>query len=732
MRDAPSEETPQGLGLGTFLGVYTPTVLTILGVILYLRMGWVVGQAGVGGAVLIVLIAHAITIITALSLSSLSTNMRVGVGGAYFIISRSLGLEMGGALGIPLYLSQTLSVTLYAFGLAESALFVFGATGVDPWVVQAIAAGIVVAVTALAARSTVFALKAQLPIMGFIAISLVCLVAGVDWGSTPAAPPTNFHAEPFWGVFAVFFPAVTGVMAGLGLSGDLREPGKSIPIGVLFAVGTGFVVYLAAPFVLSQAASFDELLNDKLIWTKVAVGGMLAILPGLFGAVLSSAIGSILGAPRTLQALAQDGLVPGRVGKLNNTTGEPMFALYLSGGVALAAVLLGDLNAVAEVVSMFFLTTYGMLNLAAALEAWVKDPSFRPRLRIPFWLSLLGAVGCFLAMALISPVAFVIAVVVELALWWWLSKRRLHAAWGDLRTGFWFAAMRLALMKLRTARFDPRNWRPHLLVFSGDLERDLPVVRMATNFGQDHGIVTVCTLIPGHLDDRSACLERRARHKQMLDAAGLIAFPEVHVVDTLEQGLLTTAQANGFAGVHSNMVALRWPRSVENLPRVIRWVRHFDSLGKSTMIMRPSSGKLAPATEREILVWWKGKESNGDLMLLLAHLLVLSPRWHGARIVLLSIVSNPAESRPLVDRVKASLADSNIALRVETIVRTGDDGVVDLIRDRSREADLVFLGMSLVELGQEEAGAARLEALAGDLDSLIFVRNSGPFRGRLV
>lgn len=93
---------------------------------------------------------------------------------------------------------------------------------------------------------------------------------------------------------------------------------------MLFAVGTGFVVYLAAPFVLSQAASFDGLVNDKLIWTKVAIGGMFAILPGLFGAVLSSAIGSIPGAPRTLQALAQDGLVPGRVGKLHDTTGEPM------------------------------------------------------------------------------------------------------------------------------------------------------------------------------------------------------------------------------------------------------------------------------------------------------------------------------------------------------------------------------------------------------------------------
>ena len=187
-------------------------------------------------------------------------------------------------------------------------------------------------------------------------------------------------------------------------------------MGVLAAVATGFAVYITAPFVLGAAASTPDLLTDKLIWTKVAVGGMFFILPGLFGAVLSSAIGSILGAPRTLQALSQDGILPARLGRLDPKTGEPMLALYVSGGVALLAVLLGDLNAVAAVVSMFFLTTYGMLNLAAALEAWVKDPSFRPRLRVHFGVSLVGAVGCALVMALISPLAFVIAVVVGIAL----------------------------------------------------------------------------------------------------------------------------------------------------------------------------------------------------------------------------------------------------------------------------------------------------------------------------
>ncbi|MCP4806792.1 MAG: Na-K-Cl cotransporter [Proteobacteria bacterium] len=727
--------TPKGLGLGTFLGVYTPTVLTILGVILYLRMGWVVGNAGVWGTVAIVLIANVITAITAFSMSALSTNMRVGVGGAYYIISRSMGLELGGALGIPLYLSQVLSLTLYAFGLAESTAFVGQALlgwDVPAWAIQAMAAGIVIAVTALAAKSTELALKAQLPIMVFIAISLVAFVAGVDFDVQYAASWGPLEETDFWGVFAVFFPAVTGVLAGVGLSGDLKDPGKSIPRGVLTAVATGFVVYITMPFIIAHAAPVHELQHDKLVWTSVAIGGSFAILPGLFGAVLSSAIGSILGAPRTLQALAQDGLVARRLGKVDEKTGEPMLALYISGAVALGAVALGDLNAVASVVSMFFLTTYGMLNLAAGLEAWIKDPSFRPRIRVPYWISFVGAIGCFLAMALINPIAFVLAVVIEMAIWWWLSRRRLEATWGDLRSGFWFAIARLSMVQLREANVEARNWRPHILVFSGDVKRDVGVVSMAAHFGQDQGIVSVLTLHKGHLDDRTEAHQILESNQKILDDAGVLAFPEVIIGAEKEDAILTAAQANGFAGIESNMMCFRWPSKESNrLPRMLRWVRHLDDLEKSTMIMRPVKGSRK-AGAGELLVWWKGKEANGDLMLLLAHLLVMSASWRGARITLASVVDSNEEGRALRKRVEEGLGESNIETQVEVLVRPADQTPLGCIRERSASASLVFLGLPRAESGNEEDAAKRLMTLVEGMPSVILVRNSSPFRGRLV
>ncbi len=709
-----------------FLGVYTPTVLTILGVILYLRMGWVVGNAGIGGALLIVLLANSITAITAFSLSALSTNMRVGVGGAYYIISRSLGLELGGALGIPLYLSQALSVTLYAYGLAESLRLIW--PGVP---VQFMAAVIVVLVVFVASRSTVLALKMQLPIMAFIFLSLAALVLGVNFEGPRIALQGEWPDASFWQVFAVFFPAVTGVLAGVGLSGDLKDPGRSIPMGVGLAVFTGFFVYMAAPWVLGFAADADGLRNNELLWTQVAMGGAWFVMPGLWGAILSSAIGSILGAPRTLQALAMDRLAPKALGELDEKTGEPMVALRISGGVALLAVALGDLNAVAAVVSMFFLTTYGMLNLAAGLEDLVNDPHYRPRIRVPWWVSFLGAFGCFVAMAAINPLAFVAAVVIELGIWWYLRRRTIQAAWGDLRTGLWFAVARMSMLQLRRARQDPRNWRPHVLVFTADLARNVGLVALGSNLGQDRGIVTVCTLMVGHHDDLEARKRIARRNQGLLDDAGLLAFPEVITIPSLDQGFLVVAQANGFGGIDSNMVLFGWPGDNDvAVGSLVRHSRQLALLQKSTMIARLP--EEPPKRGAQLRVWWKGREHNGDLMLLLAHLLSISDDWLGCPVVLTSVASSAPEAADLERELRLLLESSRIAAQVEVVLPEEGQGVVDVIHQHSAGAGMVFLGLADVASGEEVAYADSMLKLASGLPAVAFVRNGGPFRGRLV
>ena len=197
------------------------------------------------------------------------------------------------------------------------------------------------------------------------------------------------------------------------MSGDLRDPQRSIPRGTVISVAIGFLVYISVPILLSFTCDPAELRENSLIWLKVALVPLL-ILPGLMGAIFSSAVGSILGAPRTLQALSGDGVLPKLFLRIPLPTGESAVAILLSAGIALAAVLLGDLNAVAPFVTMFFLTTYGMINLVAGLEKLIGDPSYRPSMNVPWLVTLAGAASCFFVMFLINRTACLMAVTVEI------------------------------------------------------------------------------------------------------------------------------------------------------------------------------------------------------------------------------------------------------------------------------------------------------------------------------
>ncbi|MEM8805723.1 MAG: amino acid permease, partial [Cyanobacteria bacterium P01_G01_bin.38] len=463
-----------GAGLGTFGGVFTPSILTILGVIMYLRFGWVVGHMGLWQTLLIVTIATSITFITGLSISAIATDQVVRAGGAYYMISRSLGIETGGAVGLPLYFAQAFSVALYTIGFAESVVKVFGGN-------QTLVALITtLLVTALALKSAEIAIKAQYFIMAAIVLSLLSLAFGNSVPPTDLPVPEEPGSVGFWAVFAVFFPAVTGIMAGVNMSGDLKEPSKSIPTGTLAAVGVGYVIYMIIPLLLFWRVDANTLVAEELVMQRVAFWGP-SILLGVWGATLSSAIGSILGAPRILQALARDGILPKRLRWLGQGEGpsdEPKLGTLFTLGIALAVVGLGDLNLIAPVLSMFFLTTYMVLNVAAGIEAFLQSPSYRPTFKVPWYVSILGALGCIVVMFLINAVATVMAALIVLGVYLWLERQEIRTTWGDVRQGIWLSLLRVGLFNIDDSP-DPKNWRPHLLVLSGAPTKRWHLIEMA-------------------------------------------------------------------------------------------------------------------------------------------------------------------------------------------------------------------------------------------------------------
>ncbi len=716
-------------GLGTFIGVFTPSILTILGVILFLRTGWVVGNVGLVGALAVIILANLITLATALSVSSVATNMEVGPGGAYYIISRSLGVEIGAAIGLPLFLAQAFSITLYAYGLAESLQYVWPDLPQMP-----VAAVTVLLVALLAARGAGVALKLQLPIMAAIVLSILVFFFGVARSMPQSVDLFGRIADPagFWTVFAVFFPAVTGIMAGISLSGDLKNPTRSIPRGTIVAVIVGFVVYIAVAIALALAASPRELVADPLIWFTIAGGVAFLIFPGLWGAIFSSAVGSVLGAPRTLEALVLDRILPVRFAARIGRIEGPGVPLLITTAIAFAAVGLGGLNAVAPILTMFFLTTYGMVNLVAGLERLSGDPSFRPTMKVHWIVSLGGAGACFWVMFLINPLVAAIALLVELGIYLLVRRRALTARWGDARRSALVSLIRSTVLQLRRLPEEPRNWRPNILMFTTDPDRDHATARFANWLVQDRGIFTVSQLVEGSIADHVADLPNTVGDlNRSLERAGLTGFGEVEIVPDLGRGIVSVAQANGIAGIASNTVLFGWRERRDEMATVLGAIEELSLLHKSSVICRPVSQSLAP-TGRTIDVWWGGLQQNGDLLVLFAHLLSLDPGWRDATINIKSIATTEMMAERTVRSLDEMIRAARIGAQFEVIRKPEDETILEIIHSRSKEADVVFLGLKEIGPGEAEEYVERLLQLMSGLRTVLFVRNAGQFRGQLL
>jgi amino acid transporter len=614
--------------------------------------------------------------------------MTVKVGGAYYIISRSLGIEAGAAIGLPLFLAQALSISFYIVGFAESLVQV-----VPVLEIKLVGIIVLILLSIVAFKSADLALKTQYIILLLIALSLISFFMGTGEGIMPLPSETIVpDKESFWVVFAVFFPAVTGILAGVSLSGDLKNPEKSLPWGTLAAVTCSYAIYMAIPIFFIKFVQDNRLfLIDSMIMYKVARWGPL-ILAGLWGACLSSAMGTILGAPRTLQALAKDRIIFRFIGKGFGETQEPRIAMLISFSIALIGILAGGLNVIAPVLSMFFLMTYGLLNLSAGFGRLIRSPSWRPKFRVHWMLSFAGAFGCFSAMFMINPGATIIAIFISIGVYVLMRRRNLKAHWGDMKYGIIMLLVQFGLYKLSEKKPDEKNWRPNILVLSGSPASRWYLIEIANAISHGYGMLTVVSILPekhvsserkDHVEDTIRAYLREQKVK---------SFVKVYPSDDVLAGISTLIKGYGFGPVEPNTVLMGETAVEENLIPFAELIKMIHENKRNLIIVKEGQIISEFKKERCIDIWWGQKGKNEGLILALSHLLHTSPAWYQSKLVLKSVIFSEQDLLGTEKGLRAFVKQGRIDAEVEVILGESSD-IFDVIKQNSRNTDIAFLGL---------------------------------------
>ncbi len=705
---------------GTFGGVFTPSILTILGVIMYLRLPWVVGNAGLYAALGVIAVAHIISVSTGLSISSIATDKNVGAGGPYYIVSRSLGLPIGGTLGLALFLGLSFSISLYVIGFSESFLGTLH-LGATPTAIRICGTITIVALTIVTLVSTALAIKTQYLILTLIGLSLLSVFLGHP---AAAAAATSPHLKPAASgasmavVFGVFFPAVTGFTAGVNMSGDLRNPKASIPKGTMLAIGVGLIVYVALAVFLAYRVSPKLLLGDTQILQKVALYGPL-VVAGIWGATLSSALGSILGAPRILQAVSVDRITPRFFARGHGKANEPRNALLLAFAIGEAGILIAELDAIARIVSMVFLATYGFLNISCAIESWAS-PDFRPSFRIPKSISVIGAVTCLLVMIQLDLLAMFGATALMLGLFAYLQRRQLKLDSGDTWEGIWSSLVRSGLYRLSRETGQQRNWRPNILMFSGSGGTSRSALRgFASSLISGNGILTDFDMAgsarPSTPDDEKEAEEGRV---------GVFTRP-LKTNDPYE-AIENVCRYHGFAGLEPNTVFMDWAGLRSDEARFSALLDSLQELDFNVLLFaHRTEEKSAPRAR--IDVWWRQGAGNLPLSLSLLRFITADSPWNEAELRFVLLSEDSANNDYLRTTTRRFLRSSRVDAAIRVVNPAPDEeGFEERVREESMDAALTILG--LPDSGGFDADEqAQLSRLLEALPATLLMRASSKF-----
>jgi len=619
---------------GAFNGVFVPTFLSIIGVILFLRLGYIVGSIGIFQTIVIIILSMSVAFSTGLSLSSIISNIKIDSGGAYSIISKTLGLEVGGSVGIPLYLAQLFSVTLYLFGFSEVWSLIFPHH--NRLLVLILAFLILFILTFI---STKIAIKAQAIIFIILLLTLfVMFISGTWIPQFNNFTLNNFSQVSFWGLFALFFPAVTGIMAGIGLSGELKEPKNEIPKGIIVALILTFIIYILTTIWLGASASSQELINNSTIIISLAIFAPLVIL-GIFLSAFSSALTNFVAAPRLLQSMAEKSLFPGSK-KLSqkNSKGIPKYSIFFSSIFIVIILLLGNLNIIAPFITMFFLVTYAIINIVVFIEQSMGLVSFRPTIKISKIVPLYGAISSIVFMILISPIMGLIALLFIFMSYLYLVNRRLKSKQGDIRSGLFRSFSEWASKKVLTLPESTKHtWKPSVLVpvlSQNSLLGNFPLIKSITF---PNGTMTVLGLDINTAKDSPETL-KTSRKKRKENLKGLFTLVKKFGQEGIFTSSSTVSAYNYVDAITISLEAIEsqtFPPNILFLPfkpkmiplNSLKKIMNVAKQYKVGVTIVDKDEDIGLGSEEDINVWIPGKnihrnlfeKRDYDLSLLLAY-----------------------------------------------------------------------------------------------------------------
>ena len=693
--------------------VFFTAISTILGAILFLRFGFAVGTLGFWGVILIILLGHLVTIPTALAISEIATNKRVEGGGEYFIISRSFGLNIGATIGLALFMSQAISVAFYVIAFTESFEFLFNFIAEKYNFIlprQAISIPVMIGLAFLIIKKGAnLGVKALYFVIGILAVSLVMFFLG----KTGHAESSNFslanaemrNTKDFFVVFAIIFPAFTGMTAGVGLSGDLKNPSKAIPLGTTLATISGMIIYFFIVYKLSLSASVEDLQQHQLIMAKIAIAGVVVIPLGLAASTISSALGSVMVAPRTLQALALDKAFPSK--KINSwlsssrsIDNEPTNASLVTSIIAFVFVAVGNVDVVASIISMFFMVTYGSLCLISFLNHFGSSPSYRPSFRSRWYISLTGfLVAVWVMFKINTPYALLSFVLITLI---YLYINHYHKHRKGLASIFTNSLFQLnrnlqILIQKKSNKKEKREWRPSAICISKDSFKRDTAFHLLKWISYKYGFGTYLHRIVGYYSKSTVKIAEAELSKLIAQYNDTTSYA---YIDTIISPSYTSAVAQaiqipGIAGMENNMVIFEFDKdNPDNLEDIVDNFSLVDSGNFDICILGSSSKRIQ--FKNGIHVWIDSMDAdNANLMILLSFIILGHPDWKKAHIQIFNISrkedveKTKKKMHELVHSGRLPITSKNINI----IIQEPNVPVQKIINIHSENAALTFIGV---------------------------------------